>query len=59
MEDLRRKRAQCIQNEVQYLYVGRVLVEYALVSEENLPIDVRHCAEEFLKEYDSKIKNTV
>ncbi|VDN55054.1 unnamed protein product [Dracunculus medinensis] len=59
VEDLRRKRAQCIQNEVQYLYVGRVLVEYALVSEENLPIDVRHCAEEFLKEYDSKIKNTV
>lgn len=56
VRDLRKKRAQCIQTEIQYLYLSRVLTEYALSSGEPLSNDVRRAAESFLKEYDSKIK---
>lgn len=56
VKDLRKKRAQCIQTEIQYLYLSRVLTEYALSSGEQLTSDIRHAAESFLKEYDSKIK---
>ncbi|EFO18353.2 protein-tyrosine phosphatase [Loa loa] len=56
VKDLRKKRAQCIQTEIQYLYLSRVLTEYALSSGEPLSDDVRRAAESFLKEYDSKIK---
>ncbi|MFH4975482.1 hypothetical protein AB6A40_002191 [Gnathostoma spinigerum] len=56
VKDLRRKRAQCIQTEVQYLYLCRVLVEYALQSSEKLPNDIRNKAAAFLKEYDMKCK---
>ncbi|OZC09527.1 hypothetical protein X798_03484 [Onchocerca flexuosa] len=55
VRDLRKKRAQCIQTEIQYLYLSRVLTEYALSSGEPLSDDVRRTAESFLKEYDSKI----
>ncbi|VDN02054.1 unnamed protein product [Thelazia callipaeda] len=56
LRDLRKKRAQCIQTEIQYLYLSRVLTEYALSSGEPLSDDIRRVAESFLKEYDSKIK---
>ena len=55
VKDLRRKRAQCIQTEIQYLYVGRVLVEYA-ISENLLSEEGRSAAENFLKEYDIQRK---
>lgn len=56
VKDLRKKRAQCIQTEIQYLYLSRVLTEYALSSGEQLSDVVHQAAESFLKEYDSKIK---
>uniref|UniRef100_A0A915AY19 Protein-tyrosine phosphatase n=1 Tax=Parascaris univalens TaxID=6257 RepID=A0A915AY19_PARUN len=56
IKDLRKKRAQCIQTEIQYLYVGRVLVEYALSSGEQLSADARQAAENFLTEYDGKCR---
>uniref|UniRef100_A0A0N5AYB3 Protein-tyrosine phosphatase n=1 Tax=Syphacia muris TaxID=451379 RepID=A0A0N5AYB3_9BILA len=59
VKDLRKQRAQCIQTEVQYLYVGRVLVEYVLSRKEKLPDDTRQAAEDFLKEYDLLRKKQV
>lgn len=58
VKDLRKKRAQCIQTEVQYLYVGRVLVEFA-ISENLLTEDARSAAENFLKEYDLQRKRLI
>lgn len=55
VKDLRKQRAQCIQTEVQYLYFGRVLVEYA-VSQNLLKDDAKSAADNFLKEYDSQRK---
>ncbi|CAJ0599959.1 unnamed protein product [Cylicocyclus nassatus] len=53
--ELRCSRAQCIQTEVQYLYIHRVMIENALLHI-NLDESARTAGNRFLKEYDNKMK---
>ncbi|KHJ93422.1 Protein-tyrosine phosphatase [Oesophagostomum dentatum] len=51
--ELRCSRAQCIQTEVQYLYIHRVMIENALlhIKDES----AKTAGNKFLKEYDNKM----
>ncbi|PIO67751.1 Protein-tyrosine phosphatase [Teladorsagia circumcincta] len=53
--ELRCARAQCIQTEVQYLYIHRVMIENALLHI-NLNESTRTTGQRFLKEYDDKMR---
>ncbi|VDO47766.1 unnamed protein product [Haemonchus placei] len=53
--ELRCARAQCIQTEVQYLYIHRVMIENALLHI-NLNESTRATGQRFLREYDDKMR---
>ncbi|KAK6029557.1 Protein-tyrosine phosphatase, partial [Ostertagia ostertagi] len=53
--ELRCARAQCIQTEVQYLYIHRVMIENALLHI-NLNESTRTTGQRFLREYDDKMR---
>ncbi|RCN42233.1 Protein-tyrosine phosphatase [Ancylostoma caninum] len=53
--ELRCARAQCIQTEVQYLYIHRVMIENALLHI-NLDESTRTTGHKFLQEYDNKMR---
>ncbi|KAJ1347728.1 hypothetical protein KIN20_002861 [Parelaphostrongylus tenuis] len=53
--ELRCARAQCIQTEVQYLYIHRVMIENALLHI-NLDESIRTTGQKFLRDYDSKMR---
>uniref|UniRef100_A0A1I8ACJ7 Protein-tyrosine phosphatase n=1 Tax=Steinernema glaseri TaxID=37863 RepID=A0A1I8ACJ7_9BILA len=54
VRELRSQRALCIQTEVQYLYVNRVLVEWAL-SLPKLDAEVADAAKKFIEDYDARL----
>lgn len=53
--ELRCARAQCIQTEVQYLYIHRVMIENALLHI-NLDESTRTTGHKFLQDYDNKMR---
>ncbi|VDM56835.1 unnamed protein product [Angiostrongylus costaricensis] len=53
--ELRCARAQCIQTEVQYLYIHRVMIENALLHI-NLDESTRITGQKFLRGYDKKMR---
>ncbi|VDL74157.1 unnamed protein product [Nippostrongylus brasiliensis] len=53
--ELRCARAQCIQTEVQYLYIHRVMIENAMLHI-NLSDATRTTGQRFLREYDDKMR---
>ena len=55
-KDLRKSRAQCVQTEVQYLYIHRVMVAHAMVESSQLSDKAKKAGEKFLLEYDNKMK---
>ncbi|KAK0416389.1 hypothetical protein QR680_012456 [Steinernema hermaphroditum] len=54
VRELRSQRALCVQTEVQYLYVNRVLVEWAL-SLPKLDAGVAVAAKQFIEDYDARL----
>ncbi|CAJ0578976.1 unnamed protein product, partial [Mesorhabditis spiculigera] len=55
VRELRRQRAQSIQTEVQYLYICRVIVEYAF-KHAGLSKKARIAGQSFLADYDQKTR---
>ncbi|CAI4228939.1 unnamed protein product [Auanema sp. JU1783] len=55
-EDLRKSRCQCVQNEMQYLYVHRILIEYAIqyMNTEKTKKGKEACFR-FLEDYNSRL----
>ncbi|CAB3402205.1 unnamed protein product [Caenorhabditis bovis] len=53
--ELRKQRAQCIQTEVQYLYIHRVMVAFAR-GENGISADAQTAADNFLRSYDEHLK---
>ncbi|KJH46889.1 Protein-tyrosine phosphatase [Dictyocaulus viviparus] len=56
--ELRCARAQCIQTQVQYLYIHRVMIENALMHI-NLDESTKATGKKFLQDYDSKLQKGV
>lgn len=54
VEELRKQRAHCIQTEVQYLYIHRVLVAFA-AKEAGISQKAKDAAESFLEAYDRQL----
>ena len=53
--ELRKQRAQCIQTEIQYLYIHRVMIAFAR-GEAEISEKAGASADAFLKAYDAHLK---
>ncbi|CAI5444737.1 unnamed protein product [Caenorhabditis angaria] len=53
--ELRKQRAQCIQTEIQYLYIHRVMIAFS--REIGISEKARISAESFLKSYDDHLRS--
>uniref|UniRef100_A0A8R1EII0 Protein-tyrosine-phosphatase n=1 Tax=Caenorhabditis japonica TaxID=281687 RepID=A0A8R1EII0_CAEJA len=54
-QELRNQRAQCIQTEIQYLYIHRVMIAFAR-GENGISEKAQTAADAFLKSYDCHLR---